>query len=168
MYWVQCSTHILLDKLILKLQVKLFSLQNCLQYIVLIFHRFMGLTDFNSPMNMIQQLDSGTFHQILIFKLLVKLFAFKQHQIKILIGQLYLRWIRYLNHFLASSCVSDWPAGIYNVRCRRNVWLLAGISLRSYITTNILTTVPRGLNRVSCIVPFSGTRYPFLPRFICP
>ena len=36
----------------------------------------MGLTDFNSPMNMIQQLNSGTFHQILIFKLVVKLFAF--------------------------------------------------------------------------------------------
>ena len=42
------------------------------------------------------------------------------------------------------------------------------MSDKSYITTNILTTVPRGLNRVTWIVPLCGTLYPFLPRLMWP
>lgn len=53
-------------------------------------------------------------------------------------------------------------------RCRTKVWQLGGMSDTSYVTTNILTTVPRGLSRVSCIVPADGTVYPFLPKRISP
>ena len=42
------------------------------------------------------------------------------------------------------------------------------MSDKSYMTTNILTTVPRGLNRVTWIVPLCGTLYPFLPRLMWP
>lgn len=38
--------------------------------------------------------------------------------------------------------------GIEKVLCLRNVWWLAGISRKSYITTNIFTTVLLGLNKV--------------------
>ena len=42
------------------------------------------------------------------------------------------------------------------------------MSDKSYITTNIFTTVPSGLKRVTWMVPLGGTRYPFLPRLIWP
>ena len=35
-----------------------------------------------------------------------------------------------------------------SVLCLKNVWLLAGMSVKSYITKNILTTVLFGLNNV--------------------
>ena len=45
---------------------------------------------------------------------------------------------------------SEWHACFQteNVLCRRNVCALGGISLKLYSTTNILTTVLLGLNKV--------------------
>lgn len=66
--------------------------------------------------------------------------------------------MRYLNHFGPHSIfLSTQFVGKYRVRCRMKVCEFAGMSLRLYKITNIFTTVPRGLNKVTCTVPVFGT-----------
>lgn len=81
----------------------------------------------------------------------------------------YLKWIRYLNHFGPHSIfLSLQDVGKYKVLWRMKVCEFGGMSVKSYMMTNILTTVPNGLNKVTWTVPIFGTLYPFLPKLICP
>lgn len=63
--------------------------------------------------------------------------------------------------FIGNDESVDGSTARANIRCRRKETLVGGMSLKSYGTTNIRTTVPKGLSNVTWMVPCRGTQYPF-------